>query len=342
MKDQHLRHLAIALLAVGIVTGDDGNHRGPRSEPETERDGLALLEHTTREIDRIAAEFHAKLSRERADSIGVIYCRYSTRHQGRIADQVRSILEEAVRLGIFVPREHIFFDLAVRGYKSRRAGLDQLRQVLERKAVSVAMFFAANRLFRKIHRTLAFVEESIVEQGIRAIFIKSGVDTADTDRRRMLLTFHSMTDEFVVSMYADNIRAAHEGLLETSPITTNFRVHLVSPRKSETTKPRKRCSSSTLFDSFELSYFRGWTVHHNTHQDGFDTQNPLLDGPPKVSLRRPAVTRNCLTPHPMALHWYSYLADVSRREWGHHPGLASLFHIARVRLTSGGRPCTAV
>ena len=103
-------YLAIALPAVGIVPGDDGKHRGPHSKPETERERHALLERTAREIDQLATEFHAKLSRERADSIGAIYCRYSTRHQDSVADQVRSILEEAVRLGIFVPREYIFFE----------------------------------------------------------------------------------------------------------------------------------------------------------------------------------------------------------------------------------------
>jgi hypothetical protein len=41
-----------------------------------------------------------------------------------VADQIRSCLEEAVRMKLHVPREHVFYDLAVSGTKERRPGLD--------------------------------------------------------------------------------------------------------------------------------------------------------------------------------------------------------------------------
>lgn len=81
---------------------------------------------------RIVAAFHAKMPRKRAAAVGAIYCRYSTRHQDSIVDQVRKILEDAVRRKVFIPREHVFFDLAVRGYKSQRAGLDHVRSLAVR------------------------------------------------------------------------------------------------------------------------------------------------------------------------------------------------------------------
>jgi DNA invertase Pin-like site-specific DNA recombinase len=144
--------------------------------------------------------------------VGSIYARYSSRYQDSIADQVRKCYAAAVKEGIFVPRDFVCYDLAVRGVKAQRAGLGRLRALLEGKAVGASLFFATNRLFRKTYQALQFVEEEVVERGIRAIFAHSGVDTRDADRWRLLLQLHAMMDEFVVGMYADHVRAGQEGL----------------------------------------------------------------------------------------------------------------------------------
>jgi hypothetical protein len=151
-------------MAAGMVHAD-GGPRGPRSKAEIEKERHELHQRTAREVDRIMAEFHKKLPRHSAESVGAVYCRYSTRFQDSIGDQVRKIMEDAVRRGIFVPREYVLFDMAIRGYKSKRSGLDQLRELLSGKKVSFVLFFATNRLFRKLHRTLEFVEEKIVDEG---------------------------------------------------------------------------------------------------------------------------------------------------------------------------------
>ncbi len=164
------------------------------------------------EIDDLLIEFHARLPREEAKGLGAVYARYSSRFQHSITDQVRSLLEVAIAQKVFVPREFICFDSAVRGYKERRPGLNQLRAILACKDVQVLFVFSTNRLFRKTYKALQFVEEEVVERGIRCIFTKSGVDTADQNRWRMLLQVHAMTDEAVVGMYADHVRSAHEGL----------------------------------------------------------------------------------------------------------------------------------
>jgi hypothetical protein len=80
----------------------------PRSREELERERAELRQKTDHELDAIAAEYHARLPRAEAECLGAIYARYSTRHQDSIADQVRSIFEDVVRLKIFVPREMIF------------------------------------------------------------------------------------------------------------------------------------------------------------------------------------------------------------------------------------------
>ena len=120
-----------ALIVLGMVQ-QGGGRRGPRSKLKIERERIQAYERTSREVDGVVAAFHAMMPRTSATVVGAIYCRYSTRHQDSIVDQVRKILEDAVRRKVFIPREHVFFDLAVRGYKSQRAGLDHVRSLAVR------------------------------------------------------------------------------------------------------------------------------------------------------------------------------------------------------------------
>jgi transposase len=155
---------------------------------------------------------HALLPRHKASAIGIAYARYSTEFQHSIVDQIRAIFEFAVKQMIFIPREHIFFDLAVRGCKEHRQGLDQVRTLLSRKAAQVLLIFTTNRLFRKNYKCMKFVEEEVVERGLRCVFVKTGIDTAEGNRWRLPLQLHAMVDEMATTQYAENIRAAHEGL----------------------------------------------------------------------------------------------------------------------------------
>lgn len=193
--------------------------RGTDRRRDAEARRRDQLEATREEIARIAADYHSRLPRQAAIGIGVIYARFSTRFQDSIADQVRACFEAAVARGLFVPTNHICFDLAVRGAKEARAGLDRARRIIEAGGVAAFLAFSTNRLHRKMHRCLRFVEEELVECGVRAIFPKSDVDTADKDRWKMLLSIHAMMDEHVVSMYAGNVRAAHEGLMGRGLVT---------------------------------------------------------------------------------------------------------------------------
>ncbi len=109
--------------------------------------------------------------------------------------------------------------------------------------MKAALFFATNRLFRKNYRSLQFVEEQIVERGIRAVFVKSGVDTADVKKWRSLLNMHAMMDEFVVTTNVDHIRAAHEGLLEKSlvfgTVSFGYRGEVIPGTLTRRGRPRK-------------------------------------------------------------------------------------------------------
>ncbi|MCE9532801.1 MAG: recombinase family protein [Planctomycetes bacterium] len=183
-----------------------------RSKEEIEAERRRLQEEVEKAIDEVVAEMHASLPRHRAKSVGVAYARYSTEFQHSIGDQIRGIFESAIKLGIFIPREHIFYDLAVPGCKERRPGLDQVRAVLARNAARVLLVFTTNRLFRKNYKCMKFVEEEIVGKGLRCIFVRTGIDTDESDRWRLPLQMHAIVDEMTSTMYAENIRAAHEGL----------------------------------------------------------------------------------------------------------------------------------
>jgi hypothetical protein len=186
--------------------------RGRRSKIEIEAERQSLRAQTEKEIDELVAEFHCLLPRADAQAIGVAYARYSSEFQHSIVDQVRAIFEAAVNLGIFIPREMVFFDIAVRGCKERRPGLDGVRAVLDRKAAQVLLVFTTNRLFRKGYKCMRFVEEEVVGRGQRCVFVKTGIDTAKGDQWRLPLHIHALVDEVASTMYGANIRAAHEGL----------------------------------------------------------------------------------------------------------------------------------
>ncbi len=102
----------------------------------------------------------------------------------------------------------------MRGFKKKRQGLDQLDQALRTKKATVVLLFATSRLFRKQYRTLEFVDQMHRGRDVRCIFVKSGVDTNDTERWQTILIAQSMIDQFVVSVNVANIQAAHEGLLK--------------------------------------------------------------------------------------------------------------------------------
>ena len=185
----------------------------PRRKEEINKERLDLRQRTERELDAVVKEFHEKLPRSESKAIGAAYARYSSRFQDSVVDQVRTIMKAAVEQGIFIPREMIFFDLAVRGFKKYRIGLSALEKVLQEKRVNALLLFSTNRLFRKTYRTLEFVDKIHKSWGLRCIFVTSGIDTNDKDRWELLLQLHSIIDQAGLSMYVKNIQAAHQGLL---------------------------------------------------------------------------------------------------------------------------------
>ncbi len=144
---------------------------------------------------------------------GAVYARYSSRLQHSIKDQLRGCLEWANHNGIIVSRKHIFRDKAVSGKRSRRRGFRRLLDAIAAGEVDVVIVFSTSRLFRKMYKALQFVEETIVEKGLRCVFVYNNIDTAEADRWRQALAFSAMMDEFVIQSTIAHIQAAHMTLL---------------------------------------------------------------------------------------------------------------------------------
>ncbi|MFO0816285.1 MAG: recombinase family protein, partial [Gemmatales bacterium] len=164
-------------------------------------------------VELLIEEAHKKLPLSEAKSFGVIYARYSSDFQHSIQDQIRELIEYAVANGIYVRREHIYWDSGVSGRKVNRPGLDQARAALATDQVNVLLVFSSNRLYRKGYQCMKFTVEDVVGEGKRAVFLKNNIDTSESDFWMLLLPLMSFIDEIVTRMTIPNIHAAHTGML---------------------------------------------------------------------------------------------------------------------------------
>ena len=213
LRQMQLAYLGATLSRARLCLQPRGKRKGPRTKAEIEQERREKWERTCREVDEVYADYLSRFPQDEAKATGVVYARFSTRFQDSIVDQVRTNLEHALALRIIVPRDFVFFDLAMRGFKKQRNGLGQVEAVLKAKRAQVLLLFSTSRLFRKQYRTLEFVDRIHKGFDIRCIFVKSGVDTNDKQRWETMLAVQSMIDQFVVTMYVANIHSAHEGLL---------------------------------------------------------------------------------------------------------------------------------
>jgi site-specific DNA recombinase len=232
-----LGSLSVLIVVPAVVF----NRRADRSIQSLTR--AEVLCRTLQEIDEVFAWYEGVYTRDRSTCVGCCYARYSTPKQDSIGAQIRKILEHAIRLGIYVSREFIFFDTAVSGRKGHREGLAKLEATLQNKKCQALIVFGTNRLFRKSWRTLQFADRVHQCWGIRIIFVAQGIDTNDK-KWEVPLAVHALIDQFVVTIYADNIRAAQEGLFERrlvfGSISHGYDGQVIEGEFSRTGKPRRR------------------------------------------------------------------------------------------------------
>jgi DNA invertase Pin-like site-specific DNA recombinase len=144
--------------------------------------------------------------------IGAILSRYSSRLQHSTSAQVSDCAQAAARYHIYVPPEFICTDEAVSGRKARRDGLQRMRLILQHHLARVLLVFKVSRLFRVAYLGFQFFQEHVVEEGLRAISVSQGIDTADEKAWKPLAYLHGVMDEMLVMAIADHVRAGIKDL----------------------------------------------------------------------------------------------------------------------------------
>lgn len=103
-------------------------------------------------------------------------------------------------------------DEAQRGYRARRQGLDRMLAILKGRHATVLLVFKASRLYRQAFKGYQLIQQEVVEEGLRAISVTQGIDTADSKAWKMLFQIHGMVDDMVIEATADHVRAGLKGL----------------------------------------------------------------------------------------------------------------------------------
>jgi DNA invertase Pin-like site-specific DNA recombinase len=151
--------------------------------------------------------------------IATIYTRFSTKHQNSTADQVRACVLYAAAHGMYVPPELICADEGVKGRKVRRDGLDRLKSILEAKQATVLLVYKLSRLFRQAHMGFLLVQQEVVDEGLRAVSVSQGIDTADEKSWKAQLQLHGLLDDLLVDAIADHVREGLIGLFKNGYVT---------------------------------------------------------------------------------------------------------------------------
>ncbi|MCA9124982.1 MAG: recombinase family protein [Planctomycetaceae bacterium] len=174
---------------------------------------VAALHNIGIEFD-FGSSFRSRLDWARAADlqIGTIYSRFSTKLQHSTDDQVRECIQWAARNGIYVPPELISVDEGVKGKRLRRVGLDRTKHILSERLASVLLVFKASRLFRQAGKGYQFINEEVVEEGLRAVSVSQGIDTNDKKTWKLQLQIHGLLDDLLLDAIADHVRSGLTGL----------------------------------------------------------------------------------------------------------------------------------
>jgi site-specific DNA recombinase len=139
--------------------------------------------------------------------VATIYTRFSTKMQHSTEDQVRESIACAARNGMYVPPELISVDEGVKGRRTRRDGLERMKQILGSKDASVLLVYSVSRLSRHGYKGYQFIQEEVVDEGLRAVSVSQGIDTNDGKTWKLALQMHGVMDEALLDGIAESVRA---------------------------------------------------------------------------------------------------------------------------------------
>lgn len=144
--------------------------------------------------------------------IGTIYSRFSTKLQHSTDDQVRENIQWASKNRIYVPPEFISVDEGAKGKSVRRVGLARTKAILSTRSARVLLVYKASRLFRQAGKGFQFINEEVVEEGLRAVSVSQGIDTNDRKTWKLQLQVHGIMDDMLLDTIADHVRSGLTGL----------------------------------------------------------------------------------------------------------------------------------
>ncbi len=143
--------------------------------------------------------------------IACVYARFSTQMQQSTSDQIRECVIWAARNNSFVPPYFISIDEGEKGRKARRPGLSRTRQILKSHLALIFLVYKVSRLFRSAGKGFAFVQEEVVEEGMRAVSVSQDIDTADKSGWKLQLQIHGIMDDLLLDAIADHVRSGQIG-----------------------------------------------------------------------------------------------------------------------------------
>src|SRR5262245_2254093 len=139
--------------------------------------------------------------------VGGALSRFSMKLQCSTVAQLMECVRYAARNGMYVAPELCCVDEAVSGRKVRRDGLDRMEAILNAKPIDVLLVFKVSRILRSAHKSVALIQENVVEEGIRAVSVSQNIDTADDKSWKILLYIHGVLDELTLTTIADHVYA---------------------------------------------------------------------------------------------------------------------------------------
>ena len=74
------------------------------------------------------------------------------------------------------------------------------------------LVYKASRLFRQAGKRYQFINEEVVEEGLRAVSVSQGIDTNDRKTWKLQLQIHGIMDDMLLDAIADHVRAGLTGL----------------------------------------------------------------------------------------------------------------------------------
>ena len=159
--------------------------------------------------------------------IAVVLSRFSSKLQHSTRAQVQHTVEFAGHHKTYVPPEFLCVDEAEKGRRVRRDGLERAKAILHNRQAQTLLVFKVSRLLRTGYKSFQFVNEEVVEEGLRAVSTSQGIDTRDEKTWKALMYLHGMMDEMLLDTIADHCRAGLKTLFEqgytTGALTVGYR-----------------------------------------------------------------------------------------------------------------------